>query len=47
MGNKLIVGKPKSTDLAESRNEFIKFVTRQFKELVKRNLQVPIKLYQL
>lgn len=34
------LGKTKSKDL-------IGFVTEQFKSLVKKNLRVPIKLYQL
>jgi len=29
------------------RKDLVTFVTGQFKELLKKNLQVPIKLYQL
>lgn len=28
-------------------NEFVSFVAKQFKQLARRNLRVPIQLYQL
>jgi len=36
-----------SVSKTRSKKDLVGFVTQQFKQLVKKNLQVPIKLYQL
>ncbi len=33
--------------LVDQKKDLLGFVSNQFKQLVKKNLQVPIKLYQL
>lgn len=32
---------------SNSKNDLIGFVTAQFRELVRKNLKMPVKLYQL
>jgi len=35
------------TNLADQKKDLLSFVNKQFRMLVKKNLQMPIKLYQL
>ncbi len=37
----------KKTNLVSGKKDLLSFVSNQFKQLVKKNLQMPIKLYQL
>jgi len=37
----------RKTNLINKKNDLFGFVSNQFKQLVKKNLQMPIKLYQL
>jgi len=46
----MFLGKPKQKKIVKDSNlkkDLVSFVSKQFSELLKKNLRVPIKLYQL
>jgi len=50
MFNKVLLRRSKinqSFTKEDYKKDLVSFVTTQFKSLIKKNLQVPIKLYQL